>query len=183
MDQSSDAGEHEGSRSAGTLLRVRAAAFAVAALISYAAGAQSPELLVEVKLLSREQVLAFYSARGFSANALRPYADACVLSFTLHNDTATTLRYRLADWKAGDVPFTAVESWEQGWENAKVAQSARIAFRWAQLPPDQEFAPGDWIMGMAALSAHPMGTFRITVRYQGETGAHESATEPLRCVD
>ena len=54
---------------------------------------------VEVKAtpLTRPAVLAFYQARGFSAQAISPYADACVFSFELRNTTRKTLRLRLAD--------------------------------------------------------------------------------------
>lgn len=163
------------------LVLFRLSIIAAATLVSTAVAGQA--LQVEVKALDREQVRAFYSARGFSAVALKPYADACILAFTLRNDTTTTMSYRLADWKAGDIPFTAVEIWDERWAKAGVPQPARIAFRWAQLPPEQEFSPGDWIMGMAALSARPKGPFRLTVRYQDDKEQHEFATESLRCTD
>ena len=50
--------------------------------------------------LTRPAVLAFYQARGFSAQAISPYADFCVFSFELRNTTQKTMRLRLADWRA-----------------------------------------------------------------------------------
>ena len=43
---------------------------------------------------------AFYSARGFAADAIRPYAQACGFSFGMQNGGAATLSTRLADWHA-----------------------------------------------------------------------------------
>lgn len=142
----------------------------------------APVLKIEVKALAREQVEAFYGARGFAAEILKPYSDACVLSFTAQNETNKTVRYRLSNWSAGKLSFADREIWETAWVKAKVAETARIAFRWAQFPPEQEFSPGDWIMGMAALAARPSGPFRVTARYEDEDGTHEISTEPVSCA-
>lgn len=158
-------------------------AFVGAALVfGAAADAAAPALAVSP--LGRDQVVAFYAARGFDAKTLAAYTDACVLSFTLRNESGQTLRHRLADWTAGNgVRFHPLADWDAEWERRGAPQSARIAFRWAQFPEDQEFAPGDWIMGMAALERRIAGPFRVVARYADEKGEHEIVTDAVACID
>ena len=139
---------------------------------------------LDVSPNTREQTIAFYTARGFSATAIAPYAQACVLSFSFRNDSRTALRFRLADWRAEDgTRFRPVTEWETLWNNSGIPQAARIAFRWAQFPPDQEFEAGDWIMGMAALERRIAGPFRVIARYTDDKGEHELVSNTVSCGD
>lgn len=154
---------------------------ALALMILPAGAAAEPALAVNP--LRAEQVVSFYTARGFSAEAIAPYAGACVVSFTFRNESESALRFRLADWAASDgTRFTPLEEWESQWRRRGVAEAARIGFRWAQFPPEQEFAPGDWIMGMAALERRPAGSFRILGRYSDDKGQHEFTSPELACA-
>lgn len=141
---------------------------------------------VKATALSRSSVLAFYQARGFPAAAIAPYADTCVFSFELHNTTKQSLHVRLADWRgdsaAGTVRFRLPESWEAEWAKRGVAEPARIAFRWAQFQAALELAPGDWIMGMAALERRPDGAFRLTIPYAMGQQEHEILLDRLACA-
>ncbi len=161
-------------------------------LLTLPAQSQSPwhgerdGVKVKATALPRPAVLAFYQARGFSAEAIAPYADACVFSFELQNTTNKTLRLRLADWRAetgaGVARFSLPRSWETEWVRRGVAEPARIAFRWAQFQAELEFAPGDWIMGMAALARRPDGAFRLTIPYTIEKRKHEITLDQLACA-
>jgi hypothetical protein len=157
-----------------------------------AAQSQSPwhgaraGVAVKATALTRPAVLAFYQARGFSAEAIAPYADACVFSFEVRNAGKGPLRLRLAEWRAaggpGGMRFRLPEEWDADWERQGVPQAARIAFRWAQFQAEQEFAPGDWIMGMAALQPRPAGPFRlVTVFHRGDR-RHEIAIDNVACA-
>ncbi len=153
-------------------------------LLVFAATAVQAQIALTVTPLSREQVTAFYTARGFSAVAIAPYTQACVLSFSLRNDGRTALRLRLADWRAEDgTRFRPLADWDTAWEKDGLPQAARIAFRWAQFPPEQEFDPGDWIMGMTALERRIAGPFRVVARYADEKGSHELLTNAIACAD
>ena len=87
---------------------------------------------VEVKAnaLTRPAVLAFYQARGFSAEAIAPYADACVFSFEVRNTTKKPLRLRLADWRAEDgagrARFGLPDAWEAEWARRVVGATAVV---------------------------------------------------------
>lgn len=129
---------------------------------------------------------AFYSARGFAAEVIRPYADACGFSFGMQNDGAGTLSTRLADWRAvgaegGAVRLRLPAEWDLQWVAAQVPDAARIAFRWAQFQAENILEPGDWIMGMATLETPLPGSFRLVARYHDEKGGHEIVLDQLVC--
>jgi hypothetical protein len=130
---------------------------------------------------------AFYEARGFTADAIRPYAESCGFSFGMQNGGTRTLTTRLADWHAlgtdgKRIALRSPEAWDAAWEKAGVPQPARIAFRWAQFQSQNVFAPGDWIMGMATLEAAPVGPFRLVARYSDDRGNHEIVLDRLDCA-
>lgn len=119
--------------------------------------------------ITRSQKTAFFVARGFAAEQIAPYAQACGFSFSLENRERAALRFHMADWTAeadGRVlRFASLDSWERDWDRFGVGQPARIAFRWAQFPPEHEFSRGDWIMGMANLAEPPTAEFRLVARF------------------
>jgi hypothetical protein len=130
---------------------------------------------------------AFYEARGFAAETIRPYAQACGFSFGMKNDGSTAIRTHLVDWQVvgadgRNVALRLPEAWDSKWEKAGVSQSARIAFRWAQFQSENIFEPGDWIMGMATLEAIPTAPFRLVARYRYQKAEHEITIEKLECA-
>ncbi|MBI4988989.1 MAG: hypothetical protein HZC23_09235 [Rhodocyclales bacterium] len=162
------------------------------AMPSGAAQSQSPWHAardgVEIKAtaLTRSALLAFYQARGFSAQAIAPYADACAFSFEVRNTGRGPLRLRLADWRAGEraggARFMLPDEWDAEWVRRGVAEPARIAFRWAQFQAELEFAPGDWIMGMAALERRPPGRFRMSFRHRNGKESREVVLDNVTCA-
>lgn len=149
--------------------------------------AESDGVTLSANPLSAAQRTAFYGARGFPAGMVAPYAEACGFSLSLANGGVAGLRFRLAEWSAaGDgqtYRFRPAEDWEAEWSRRAVPTAARIAFRWAQFPADQDFAPGDWIMGMAVLDGRPPGKFRLIARYHDDKGSHDIVLEDLACAD
>ncbi len=137
--------------------------------------------------LGAAQRTAFYQARGFSATAIRPYAQACGFSLGLRNMGTRSIRTRLADWRAigadgRQVALRLPAKWETDWARASVPESARIAFRWAQFQAENDFDAGDWIMGMATLESPLPGNFRLIARYRDDKGSHEIALDGLSCA-
>ncbi|MEW6512483.1 MAG: hypothetical protein AB1443_00625 [Pseudomonadota bacterium] len=130
---------------------------------------------------------AFYEARGFTATAIRPYAEACGFSFGMQNATDRTIRTALSDWHAVDadgarITLTLPEAWDAQWDKAGMPSAARIAFKWAQFQTSNVFEPGDWIMGMATLKSVPKAPFRLVARYQDNKGDHELVLDKLECA-
>jgi hypothetical protein len=141
-----------------------------------------------VSRITPAQARAFYRARGFEAGAAGQFAAACVFQLVLRNDAGGgMLRYRLADWRIGagseSRHFVPTSSWEQEWARLGVSEPARIAFRWAQFPAEQEFAPGDWIMGMAALAPRPQGSFDLDYEWSINGTSRRGTLRGLRCAD
>ncbi|OHC67497.1 MAG: hypothetical protein A3H93_01865 [Rhodocyclales bacterium RIFCSPLOWO2_02_FULL_63_24] len=129
---------------------------------------------------------SFYTARGFAAETIRPYALACGFSLGMKNSGAATLSTRLADWRAVGADGRAVRlrlpaEWDQQWASTHVPEAARIAFRWAQFQAENIFDAGDWIMGMATLEAPLPGSFRLVALYHDEKGDHEIVLDKLAC--
>jgi hypothetical protein len=127
---------------------------------------------------------AFYAARGFSAETIRPYADSCGFSFGMRNGGPIAIQTRLADWRVVDargrkIGFRLPESWDADWTHVKVSESARIAFRWAQFQTENSFEPGDWIMGMATLASAPTEPFRLIARYRATHRSNEGVNEEI----
>lgn len=130
---------------------------------------------------------SFYEARGFSAQQVRPYSEACGFSFGFRNAGPTPVIVKLADWRAigadgRSTAFRLPEAWGAAWEKAGVPPAAHIAFRWAQFQAENIFEPGDWIMGMATLEAIPAAPFRIVARYRDSKGDHEIVLDALECA-
>lgn len=149
--------------------------------------ARHGDIVLTANALSQTSRMAFYAARGFTAEMVRPYAQACGFSFGMQNGGAKTLTTRLADWRAADadgrrIPLRLPEAWDTDWEKTGVPQAARIAFRWAQFQAENTFEPGDWIMGMATLESVPTAPFRLIARYQDNKGDHELVLDKLECA-
>lgn len=166
-----------------------AAAFAAAqeGAIEWRFQARNGDVALTANPLSQTSRSAFYAARGFSAETIEPYAQACGFSFGMQNGGKQALTTRLADWAAigadgKKISLRQPEAWDVQWEKAGVPQSARIAFRWAQFQTENTFEPGDWIMGMATFESMPTAPFRLIARYRDNKGTHEIILDKLECA-
>lgn len=133
------------------------------------------------------QARAFYLNRGFPSEAVEPYATACVYMTVLRNDAAPgELSFRLADWSVlGDGqerPPKAVEEWMARWRARGLTEAAQIAFRWAQFPPEQEYAVGEWNQGMLTTGLPPGGRFDLIARWTVAGKPFEGKLENVVCA-
>ena len=131
--------------------------------------------------------VAFFTARGFTAEAIRPYARRCGFSVAMKNASRAAIHTHLADWRVIDatgrqIPFRLPEDWDLDWAKAAVPQSARIAFRWAQFQSENTFEPGDWIMGMVTLASEPLAPFQLIAPYHNDQGVQEIVLDTLTCA-
>lgn len=120
-------------------------------------GIESWELLDSGVRFSLTQILpdqarAFYLARGFDRAAADAYASACVFQTVLSNEGSAPIAFHLGDWRIlrgkRALRLKTEPEWQHEWEQRQLADPARIAFRWAQFPLEQDFEPGDWNQGM-----------------------------------
>ncbi|MDP2433926.1 MAG: hypothetical protein Q8O33_18170 [Pseudomonadota bacterium] len=133
------------------------------------------------------QARAFYLNRGFPAAAVEPYATACVYMTVLRNDAAPgELSFRLADWtvqsEGQERAPNAVEDWMAQWRALGLTEAAQIAFRWAQFPPQQEYAVGEWNQGMLSTGLPPGSRFDLIARWTVAGKTFEGKLENVVCA-
>jgi hypothetical protein len=76
---------------------------------------------------------------------------------------AIDLRRWRIDAGQGPVPLPVEATWQPRWASVGVSPPARVAFRWALLPTEQTFGPGDQAWGMLPLGPAPGTTVDLTV--------------------
>ncbi len=134
-----------------------------------------------------DQARAFYINRGFPAETVERYARSCVYMTVLRNDAAPgEVVFRLADWRVvseGQArPPIRIEEWMAYWDGLGLPEPARIAFRWAQFPPEQEYAPGEWNQGMLTTGLPPGGRFDLIARWSVAGKQYEGKLEDVHCA-
>lgn len=147
---------------------------------------------VRVRLVQRlpDQTRAFFIGRGFNAAQVDRIAGHCVLQTIIYNDGGTPILLDIANWsarvddRAGDatVQPRLMSDWQQEWTEAGVGNGPRIAFRWALFPNQQEFAPGDWNMGMTTWPVPPGSELDVHIRWVADGKPHELVVDNVRCA-
>ncbi len=137
-----------------------------------------------------EQVRAFYVNRGFTLKQIEPYASACVFMAVLRNDTAPgTVHFVQNRWTvlASGQPLALmpVETWVTRLQNSEgITPAALIAFRWAQFPQEQRYAPGgDWNQGMLALDLPPASQFDLQLRWEVAGKDYVATLRGITCAN
>ncbi len=136
-----------------------------------------------------EQVRAFYVNRGFTLEQIESYATSCVYMTVLRNDDAPgVIHFVSNDWMirvAGHShKLTSVEDWWRRMKKNGAKNSALIAFRWAQFPPEQEYRPGgDWNQGMLSVGLAPGRRFDATARWDIKGKAYEATLKGVECAE
>jgi hypothetical protein len=145
---------------------------------------------VEISLtqLLPDQVRAFYVARGFELADAEIFASACVFMTVFRNLSAPgEVHFRLTDWTLrgddGEQPLPALDTWMERWEALNVLPSARLAFRWAQFPPEQVYAQGEWNQGMLATGRQPGHRFDLIARWTVAGQPYEGRLTDVACTD
>ncbi|WP_296806092.1 hypothetical protein [Thiocapsa sp.] len=149
---------------------------------------QAQGVSLSLTQLLPDQVRAFYVARGFDLADADVFAEACVYMTVLRNDTAPgTLDFRLSDWEVQHSEevrsLPPLDDWLAQWAARGVPDSARLAFRWAQFPSEQSYAPGEWNQGMMATGLPPGSRFDLIARWRIADQTYEGRLDDVRCTD
>lgn len=135
-----------------------------------------------------DQVRAFYVNRGFDLDDVEPFVNACVFMAVMRNVAAEgVIAFRQADWEietqgeSRAVPSLA--SWLDQWQAREVPAAAQLAFRWAQLPSEQQYAPGEWNQGMLAMGLPAGSHFDLIARWAQAGKPYEGRLSHVRCAD
>lgn len=135
-----------------------------------------------------DQVRAFYLNRGFSEEAAEEFATACVFMTVLRNDNAPgTLHFRTADWVVASAEGRraplSVDYWKARFDRYSLPPSALLAFRWAQIPPEQSYRPGgDWNQGMLSTGLAPGASFDMIARWRVDDTTYEARLDGVHCA-
>lgn len=171
------------------LLRLLLLALPAAALAAEPLGWQTRAHGVTLLMnqIPSDAARAFYLNRGFPEAAVERYASACVFMTVLRNDAAPgELSFQLADWRirhAGlETPPLAVEDWMAQWRAQGLTEAAQIAFRWAQFPPEQEYAVGEWNQGMLTTGLAAGSRFDLIARWTVADKVYEGRLENVVCA-
>jgi hypothetical protein len=149
---------------------------------------QAHGVILSLTQLLPDQVRAFYVARGFDLADANVFAEACVYMTVLRNDAAPgALDFRLADWEVryeGEIrSLPPLEDWLRQWAARGVPDAAKLAFRWAQFPSEQSYAPGEWNQGMLATGLPPGSRFDLIARWTIADQTYEGRLDDVRCTD
>ena len=134
-----------------------------------------------------DQTRAFFQARGFSVEQADIIAGDCIFQTILRNTgSKAAVSYDLNDWRVivqgGGHGMNLKDEWDRQWQDLRVTESARIAFRWSFLPIRQRFEPGDYNWGMTSYRLSPGKSFELEVAWQRE-GVRETARIPnVQCA-
>jgi hypothetical protein len=144
---------------------------------------QEGALSLELNQLLPDQTRAFFQGRGFPAPSADELARACVFQVIASNPggVAAAASIDLRRWRIdaghGPTPLPVESTWQPRWATSGVPRSARVAFRWALLPTEQTFHPGDQAWGMLPLGPAPGTTVDLTVVWD-EDGTERTARLP-----
>jgi len=134
-----------------------------------------------------EQAQAFYVNRGFTLKQIESYTSSCVYMAVLRNDNAPgTIHFIRNNWSilidGKPHSLVSVDNWVQKLTTDNTKNSALVAFRWAQFPPEQEYETGgDWNQGMLSVGL-PSGTqFDAIARWDIDGKAYETKLQGVRC--
>ena len=135
-----------------------------------------------------DQLRAFYVNRGFTPAQAESYATSCVFMTVLRNDAAPgPVHFRSADWRVvsndSERPPLSAGHWIERLRATRVAQSGLIAFRWAQFPGEQTYAPGgDWNQGMLSIGLPPGSCFDLRARWDVRGQPGELLLKEVQCA-
>ncbi len=135
-----------------------------------------------------DQGRAFYVNRGFTLKQAQSFATSCVYMTVLRNEDASgTIHFIRNNWKvvSNGKPhqLKPIKSWLGEYEKLGIAKPARVAFRWAQFPPEQEYEPGgDWNQGMLSVGLKPETIFDITAIWDINSKPYEATLSGVQCA-
>lgn len=135
-----------------------------------------------------DQAKAFYVNRGFTVAQTESFAVSCVYMTVMRNDKAPgKIHFIKSNWTVlankKPHPLISVDAWLKTLKKQKVNNSALLAFRWAQFPPEQEFEiGGDWNQGMLSIGLPAESLFDLIVRWDINGKEYKTTLRGVKCA-
>ena len=152
---------------------------------------QEGDFELKVTQLLPDQTRAFFLARGFSKETANTIATGCIMqtigSNSADKDAHGAVDVDLKRWRmlhnGSEGPIKPKEQWDSEWPAGKVSDAARLAFRWATFPTQQDFAPGDYGWGMTSFGLLPGSYFDLKVVWSAGGVQKEAWIRGIQCAE
>jgi hypothetical protein len=152
---------------------------------------EDDSLVMLVQTRTPEQLAAFYTGRGFNAEAIAAITQRCFVFGFIENKTYDAMWLVLDDWQftdAGGQPIQRMRrsDWQPVWQQTGLKQAHQSTFGWTQLPESRDLRPHEHAGGHAVIPWQD-GPFTLTVTLR--SGADKSGTprvltfSNLRCEE
>lgn len=135
-----------------------------------------------------DQTRAFFLGRGFTSAAADRLAGQCLFQTIVHNTRAPgggAVTVDLHEWStlqgSQRQPMLLKAHWQQIWARLDVSPKARTAFQWSFFPTTQEFAPGDWNMGMTSYPVAPGEPLSLDIVWHTDGRRHQARIDGPVC--
>jgi len=132
---------------------------------------ENDDLLVVLIPRTREQMAAFYEARGFPPAAIERIGQTCFVTAHIENRSRRVIWLELDQWRftSNGKPLSRLDAdyWRAQWDTIDLHQASRSTFGWTQLPAVRDLQPDEPVGGNLVF---PGDTQRLTVEAEFPTG-------------
>lgn len=117
---------------------------------------ENEHLLMVTMARTPDQLVAFYSARGFNQASIDALTERCFVFGMVDNKTEGTLWLILDDWQFIDETGQVIErmtrdDWKKTWQKTGLEQPQQSTFGWTQLPESRDLHQHEHVGGQLAL--------------------------------
>ena len=100
---------------------------------------------------TREQMAAFYEARGFPQNAIGRITGACFVTAHIKNRSDHVIWLEVEHWtlshEGREIRRLGTDYWQQQWNETGLPQANRSTFGWTSLPEVRDLQPDEPVGG------------------------------------
>lgn len=112
---------------------------------------ENDDLLFVLIPHTREQMAAFYEARGFPQNAIARISGACFVTAHIKNRSDRVIWLEVAHWTLShdgeEIQRLGADYWQQQWDETGLPQANRSTFGWTSLPEVRDLQPDEPVGG------------------------------------
>ncbi|MGD2112359.1 MAG: hypothetical protein PVI50_03155 [Gammaproteobacteria bacterium] len=116
---------------------------------------ENEQLFMFLRLLTPDQMAAFYEARGFPRQAIERIRNTCFVMAHIENRSDRTLWLDLNNWRfetaSGEIRRLDTAYWDGVWVEIDMPRANRATFGWTQLPEVRDLQPGEPVGGNVVL--------------------------------
>ena len=117
---------------------------------------EDSNLIMHVMTRTPEQLIAFYSARGFNQASVDAITERCFVFAMVENKAQGKLWLVLDDWQFINADNKSIDrinraDWNQVWRNTGLPQAKQSTFGWTQLPESRDLHQHEHVGGQLSL--------------------------------